>query len=93
MEDSESILNNRELKYKHIIHAERNAIDNSSSSVYNCIMYVTHPCCSGCAEYISKSGIKMVIWPENSEFSRRWSSEEAIKIFEKYNVSYKIMKE
>lgn len=93
MLDDEKILNNREEKYKYVIHAERNAIANSPSSVEGCTMYVTHPCCSACAEFIAKSGISTVVWIHNKEFSDRWNSTDAEVIFKQNKVNIIILSE
>ena len=59
IEDSEERLNNRELKYKFVVHAEMNAIMNAlynNRSVKNCILFVHGlPCCSDCAKAIIQS--------------------------------------
>lgn len=79
--DCPAILNNREAKYKLVIHAERNAIDNSRGSVADCILYVTHPCCVDCAQYIIDSGIRTVAMKYDPVFAQRWNSEEALNKF------------
>lgn len=60
--DSEERLNNRELKYKMIVHAERNALLFARGSVEGCRLY-TWPFmpCSVCAGMVIQSGIKEVV--------------------------------
>ena len=80
MPDDPAILNNRIEKYKHVIHAEANAILNADISVADCALYVTHPCCENCAEFIADSGIRRVVYPSNPEFEARWNAEPARQI-------------
>lgn len=92
MLDSEEILNNRELKYRYIIHAEQNALDNAVVDVEGSILYVTAPCCAKCAEIICDRGISEVVWQHNEEFAKRWNTDEAIEIFKKNEVIITILK-
>lgn len=64
IEDSQEIYNNRELKYKYIVHAEMNTIFNASYngvSLDGATLYVHGlPCCSDCAKGIVQVGIKQI---------------------------------
>lgn len=62
--DTAERLHNRELKYKMIIHAEKNAILFAHGSLEGCTLY-TWPFmpCSGCASFVSQSGITRVVSP------------------------------
>jgi dCMP deaminase len=69
-------LENRELKYKMIVHSEINCILNAGRSVEGCTMYVTAPCCSRCAAAVIQAGIARVVWPRPSEaFEMRWAED------------------
>ena len=49
-------------KYPYVVHAEPNAILNSTSSLVGCSIYVTlFPCCE-CAKLIIQSGIKEIVY-------------------------------
>ena len=54
-----------ETKYAYVVHAEPNAILNSSVDLENCRMYVTLFPCNECAKLIIQSGIKEVIYLED----------------------------
>ncbi|MFW5794376.1 MAG: deoxycytidylate deaminase [Bacillota bacterium] len=54
-----------ETKYAYVVHAEANAILNSSSELLNSRIYVTLFPCNECAKLIIQSGIKEVIYLEN----------------------------
>lgn len=79
IEDTEERLNDRDLKYSMIVHAEMNAIFNAT---YNgvCLdggtMYVSGlPCCSNCALGIISTGIKRVVMegdPNNERWKNSW---------------------
>ena len=59
--DSQERLEDRPVKYLHVVHAELNAILNSTRvDMDDCILYVTHVPCTGCAKAIIQSGIKKV---------------------------------
>jgi len=62
VQDSPERLENRELKYKLIIHAERNAIIFAHRGLVGSTIYI-HPVapCAGCASMIIQAGIKRVV--------------------------------
>lgn len=92
IEDTEERLNNRELKYKFILHAEMNCIMNAlynGRSVKDCILFVHGlPPCSECTKSIIQSGIKKVItdskatdnWKESSKLSLEMLKEANVEI-------------
>lgn len=72
VEDTDERLNNRELKYDLIVHAEQNAILCSPQSVAGCRIYVyPYLPCSRCAGAIIQSGIKEVV-VEDLPIPERW---------------------
>lgn len=68
--DSDDVLNNRELKYATILHAEVNAILHAREPLDGYTLYVwpMHPC-SNCASVIAQSGIGRVV-TETSDIAR-----------------------
>lgn len=76
IEDTHERLNNRELKYKLVQHAEANAIATCSKlgiSTEGTTMAVTHFPCSTCAGLMIGAGIKKVVVQEpNADFLSRW---------------------
>ena len=80
IEDTEERLNNRETKYKFILHAEMNCILNAlynGRSVKDCILFVHGlPPCSECTKSIIQSGIKKVI--TDSKATENWK--ESLKL-------------
>lgn len=88
IEDTKERLNNRELKYKLVQHAEANAIATCSKlgiSTDGATMAVTHFPCSTCAGLMISAGIKKVIVQKpDADFLSRWKdsvelSEEMFK--------------
>jgi dCMP deaminase len=74
--DTAERLQNRDIKYRMIIHAEKNAIMFATAPLDGCTLVVTHPCCAQCAALIIQSGIQHVIWPEPSaSFLQRWGDD------------------
>jgi dCMP deaminase len=60
LKEKDSIVMN---KYGYVVHAEQNAILNSSRmDLEGTIMYVTHHPCNECAKFIIQSGIKEVLF-------------------------------
>ena len=70
-------LDDREEKYKMIVHAERNALLFANKDVKNCSIY-TYPFmpCSVCAGMIIQAGIKRVVTVENN--NSRWQKDFAV---------------
>lgn len=61
VDDSDSRLQNRELKNLYMAHAERNALDNAPLVVEGCTLYVTLKPCSDCTKSIIQKGILRVV--------------------------------
>jgi dCMP deaminase len=74
--DTDERYNDRETKYKYVIHAEMNCIYNAT---YNGVsldggsLYVWGlPVCSECAKGIIQTGVKNVYWSVDEEIPERW---------------------
>ena len=75
IDDDEERLNNRDLKYPLICHAEENAIMHAARigvSLKGSTAYVTWPPCSRCARSLIQAGISEVIYYDNIEIPERW---------------------
>jgi dCMP deaminase len=77
VEDSQDRLMNRDLKYKLIVHAERNALLFARGSIKGCSIY-TYPMlpCAVCASMVIQSGIKKVVAPVSD--NPRWQEDIAL---------------
>lgn len=78
--DLPELLNNREEKYKRVIHCELNAILSSRERLDGYTLY-NYPgqSCSRCAVHVIQSGIIRVVAPSNdSDFARRWADEKRL---------------
>jgi len=91
VEDSLERLNDRELKYKMIVHAERNALLFARENMGYYTLY-THPFmpCAPCAAMIIQTGIKKVISWEND--NPRWQEDFEISkiMFQEAEVELKL---
>lgn len=91
--DTDDRYANRELKYKLVVHAERNAILNAhGQDLRGTIIYVTAFPCTVCAQEIIQAGISMVIAPEpTGEFLTRWMEDIhlAKQMFKEAEVHYR----
>lgn len=79
IEDTDERLNNRELKYKMVVHAEKNAILFAHRSVVACTLY-TYPFlpCGPCSSFVIQAGIQQVISIEND--NPRWQDDFEITL-------------
>jgi len=78
IKDSDERLNNREIKYPMICHAEENAIMHAARigiSLKECKAYVTWPPCTRCARSLIQAGISEVIYPEAVDIPERWATD------------------
>lgn len=85
--NSEDYLEN---KYPYVVHAEPNAILNSTTSLKGATMYVTLFPCNECAKLIIQSGIKHIVYLED-KYHDSLSNQASRKMFDSANVSYKQM--
>ena len=60
--NAEGFLNN---KYPYVVHAEANAILNSTSPLDGCSIYVSLFPCNECAKLIIQSGIKRIVYMDD----------------------------
>ena len=75
IEDNDQRLNNREIKYPLICHAEENAIMHAARigmSLKDCTAYVTWPPCTRCARSLIQAGISTIVYPKDIEIPDRW---------------------
>lgn len=62
IKDSTERLEDREIKYRLVLHAEQNALSFASCDLSDCTIYVyPMPPCSRCAAQIIQAGIKRII--------------------------------
>ena len=73
--DTRERLEDRELKYLLICHAEENAIMHAARigiSLKGCTVYVTWPPCTRCARSLIQAGVSEAIFPASAEVPERW---------------------
>ena len=88
IEDDDERLNNRQMKYPLICHAEENAIMHAARigmPLKECTAYVTWPPCTRCARSLIQAGVAEVVVPEGCEIPERWE--------EDFNISNEMFKE
>lgn len=100
VEDKEERLNNRELKYKIIVHAERNAMLFAKCPLDYCTLFtVPFMPCATCASMVIQAGIKRVVapynenprWVEDFKLTEELFTEAGVQLF-LYNDQYEIAK-
>lgn len=68
IEDTDERLNNREVKYELVVHAEMNAVLNSNASMVGCTIYIwPFLSCPRCAMHLIQAGIIRCVAPRVSE--------------------------
>ena len=76
IEDNPSLYENRDIKYKYVVHAEMNAIFNATYngvSLDGSTLYVYGlPVCSDCAKGVIQVGISRVVMPQQ-EIPDHWT--------------------
>lgn len=92
IEDSIERYENRDIKYKIILHAEENAISYAKKDLTNCTLYISGlPPCAHCASLIIQSGIKKIVvrkqeiperWIESMSLSKQILTEANIELLE-----------
>lgn len=78
-------------KYPYVVHAEPNAILNSTSNLKNTTLYVTLFPCNECSKLIIQSGIKEVVYMDD-KYQNSDSTKASKIMFEAANIKYRKMK-
>lgn len=74
-QDSLTLYENRERKYRRVLHAEQNALSFATRPVHGCTIYVTHAPCARCAAQIIQCGIQRIVCPNpwsDTLYINRW---------------------
>ncbi|MCG8557996.1 MAG: dCMP deaminase family protein [Proteobacteria bacterium] len=83
VEDTLTRLENRDLKYPLICHAEENAIMHAARigvSLKGCVAYVTWPPCTRCARSLVQAGLREVVHPAGVHVPERWQADFALSM-------------
>lgn len=80
--DTPERLENREYKYAHTVHAERNVMIFANQTYLNdCVIYITHPPCSSCLIEMKQRGIcRVVCMSGDAAFRERWNVEKVLDV-------------
>ena len=73
--DDPSLYENRDRKYRRVLHAEQNAIIFAGRNLDGCTIYVTHAPCSRCVAQIIQCGITRIVCPNpwaDTDYMSRW---------------------
>lgn len=83
IEDTADRLENRDLKYPLICHAEENAIMHAARigvSLRDCRAYVTWPPCTRCARSLVQAGVNEIVYPAGLDIPERWREDFAMSM-------------
>lgn len=74
IKDDEERLNDRNMKYRLIVHAEMNAVLTANHPIAGSTLYLWPICpCESCMKMIIQSGIKRIVYPKASpDLEARW---------------------
>jgi dCMP deaminase len=79
VEDTAARLENREVKYEMVVHAETNALIFAGPHAQGCTLYVTPlPPCARCAVVIIQAGITRVVSPKPDMSKEPWATQSRI---------------
>lgn len=76
--DSLEDYDNREVKYRKIVHAEANAILNAVREIDGCTIYCTFAPCAACTALLIQKAIGRVVYLRNAAAEERWKRDMAI---------------
>lgn len=103
IEDTEERYNNRELKYKLVVHAEVNAIINAGTKAVGSTLYVwpsfaLPPICNECCKVAITAGVDTIVGfvaDETDERALRWKDSIAIAkmMCDEAGINYRGLKE
>lgn len=79
-------------KYPYVVHAEPNAILNSTTKLDGCTLYVTLFPCHECSKLIIQSGIKEIVFMDN-KYDGTDSDKASKRMLDASGVSYRKMQE
>ncbi len=79
-------------KYPFVVHAELNAILNSSLSLKGCTLYVSLFPCNECAKAIIQSGISEVVY-EDDKYAQTDAVKASKRMFNASGVTYRLLPE
>jgi len=77
-----------ETKYAYVVHAELNAILNSTQNLKNCTIYVSLFPCNECAKAIIQAGIKEIVY-EDEKYCGTPSDRAAKRMLDAAGVTYR----
>jgi dCMP deaminase len=89
---------NRNIKYKYIVHGEMNCIYNATYngvSLHGATLYVYGlPVCNECAKGIIQTGIKKVIMKKHDDVPEKWSDswKDTKRIFDEAGITWGFLK-
>lgn len=78
-------------KYPYVVHAEPNAILNSTVGLEDTVLYVTLFPCHECAKLIIQSGVREIVYIEN-KYQEEKSVKASMRMLEDAGVSHRQMK-
>lgn len=62
-DDSPELYLDRDYKYKHVVHAEVNALNFLDSPADGFTLYTSFPCCPDCVERAAEAGVSRIVHP------------------------------
>lgn len=85
--DTHERWHDREFKYRHVIHAEENALLNTSVRPDNSVAFVNGCPCSSCMSKLAQARVAVVwCWEPTEDYLKRWSVDEPLTVAEETGV-------
>jgi dCMP deaminase len=94
MADTPERLNNREFKYRHILHSEDNAMAFANVKYFDgCTIYITHPPCVNCLSRMRQRRLfRVVCYDGGEEFATRWPTQDSVDLAKELGIELIIIK-
>jgi len=100
-DDSPELYLDRDYKYKHVVHAEVNALNFLGQTASGFTLYTSFPCCPDCVERAGKAGVARIVYPRldvsgrDASWVAEWRErlEKAQEVAQRYGIEVEVLDE
>lgn len=100
-DDSPELYLDRDYKYKHVVHAEVNALNFFGQTARGFTLYTSFPCCPDCVELAGKAGVARIVYPRldvsgrDASWAAEWRErlEKAQEVAHRYGIEVDVLDE
>jgi dCMP deaminase len=100
-DDSPELYLDRDYKYKHVVHAEVNALNFFGQTARGFTLYTSFPCCPDCVERAGNAGVARIVYPRldvsgrDASWAAEWRErlEKAQEVAQRYGIEVEVLDE